>query len=103
MRHLSLPGLLLCASVVCSGCYVPPPVTHAVLSVSDGGAYTLDAQAVPAAELSQRLTARRASAANLRVDLHVTPLSSMASIAFAVDAAKQAQVRVDFTHDTAAP
>lgn len=85
-----------------AGCYVPPPVTHAQLSVSPAGAYTLDEHAVAATELAQALAAKRASAATLRVDLHASAQAEMKAIEFAVAAAREAQVKVDFTHDLSA-
>jgi hypothetical protein len=91
----------LCLALL-AGCYMPAPVTHAVLAVSDGGAYLLDNTPVPGPELASALAAKRAAVPNLRVDLQVSPRAAMPAIEAAVAAAKQAQVKVDFTHDLSA-
>lgn len=85
-----------------TGCYMPPPVTHTQLTVSQAGGYMLDDQVVQAPELARSLAAKRSSAANLRMDLHASPQADMKAIEFAVAAAREAQVKVDFTHDLSA-
>lgn len=92
--------VLLATAALLGGCYVPPPVTHAALTVSADGHYTLDNRAVPASELAEALAQQRTTAANLRIDLRASPQARMSDIEFAVAAARQAQVKVDFTHDT---
>lgn len=98
-RRLALACLLL---ALMGGCYMPAPVTHTVLAVSDSGGYTLDNTSVPSADLAAALAAKRAAVASLRVDLQVSPRAAMPAIEAALAAARQAQVKVDFTHDLSA-
>jgi hypothetical protein len=100
MHPLFTPTLL--GALLVSGCYMPPPVTHAALTVSETGTYTLDERPVAAPELATALAAKRGAAANLRIDLRASPQARMPDIEFAVAAARQAQVKVDFTHDMSA-
>lgn len=94
--------LSLMATLLVGGCYMPPPVSHAALLVSADGHYTLDSQAVAAPDLAEALAHKRAATANLRIDLRASPQARMRDIEFAVAAARQAQVKVDFTHDMSA-
>jgi biopolymer transport protein ExbD len=100
LRSPSSVAVLLATSALLGACYMPPPVTHAALAVSADGHYTLDNQAVAAPELAEALAHKRAAAANLRIDLRASPQARMPDIEFAVAAARQAQVKLDFTHDT---
>jgi biopolymer transport protein ExbD len=91
--------LLVAALSALAGCYAPNAVVHAQLDIAADGAYTLNGQAVTAAELGGALTglAQRQKVAIL--DIHASPKAQMNSIQTATQAAKQAQIRVAFAEE----
>lgn len=82
-----------------AGCYVPSPVTHARLHLTDAGHCTLDAQPLALRDLAAALAQRQASAPKMVLELHIGPDSDQDGIRQVVEAARQAQVRVAFVNE----
>jgi biopolymer transport protein ExbD len=101
MKPISQRVSWLLATSLCAlaGCYAPNAVVHAELDIAADGAYTLNGQPVPSAELGGALSglAQRQKVAIL--DIHASPKAQMNSIQLATQAAKQAQIRVAFAEE----
>ena len=77
----SKPVLSLALAVLLGllgGC--PSPSIHAILDVSDSGAFTLDGQPVAESALAAALAARHARAPALLLEIHASPQVGMAHI-----------------------
>ena len=97
------PGLVMSLVLPIAACYVPAPVTHAVLRVAADGAYTLDGKPIASAELAAAISATHAAASDLVVEIHASPSASTASLNLAKQAIKLARGRVAFAREDAAP
>jgi len=94
--RFALAVMLAASSVLLIGCYVPAPVTHAVLRVSAAGAYALDGVDVAADGLPDALAHRHAVAPTLLVEIDASPQANANAVTAALKAAKSAHVRVAF-------
>ncbi|MBK1615040.1 hypothetical protein CKO44_16345 [Rubrivivax gelatinosus] len=102
---MNLRSLLLApaaaALLALAGCYVPAPVSHALLEVAADGSYRFEGQPVEAAALQPSVQALRAAGRPLVVEIKVEPGAAMTRVDAAVQAIEAAQARVAFVGKTA--
>jgi biopolymer transport protein ExbD len=99
IQKTSLLLALAASLALLGGC--PSPTIHAILDVSESGAFTLDGKPVAENALPALLELRHAQSPALLLEIHTSPQVGMQHIQTAIAAAKLAHIRLAFGKEPA--